>query len=499
VKIQTANFNPNDYPDEQVHQIYNGLDTMLTLEILREIQRSTNQPEPIHYGFSRALQAPILEIMLRGFAIDEPAKAALINTLKGEREIINGHLQKMALAVCGDNVNPNSTLQLQKLFYSTMKLPEVWTSSKGKRSLSMNRESLEKLSVYFHAEPLINCILAIRERDKLIQTLTTEISPDGRYRTSYNIGGTETGRLSSSSSADGTGGNAQNLAPAVRRIFCADPGYRLYCIDLEQAESREVGWTCGLLFMDWTYLDSCEGGDLHTSSAKLIWTGLPWTGEPKGDRAIADRNFYREFSYRDMSKRGGHAMSYYGTPFTVARHLKVPTKLMTDFQSRFFEAYPAIPCWHQHVATQLQTTQHITNAFGVERGFFGRPGDDTTLREAIAHGPQSSTAFRTNLWLWRVWKHMGQKVQLLGQTHDSITFQAPIESDPHEIASEALELLRIELVAPSGRKFTVPGECKLGYNWAPWTTSNPDGLIKIANPNSLRPRTKQTTILERIL
>ena len=306
MEIQTSTFDPNSLHGEQVHQIYNGLDCCLTVEINRELKLIKNEGLPLHYSFHKALQAPILEIMLRGFKVDTAARAEALSVLRTERQFLYLNLQKLALACQPDNLNPNSTVQLQKLFYGVMGIPEIWTSSKGKRTLSMNRDTLEKLAPYFHARPFVAHILAIRERDKLIQMLETEINDDGRYRTSYNIAGTETGQLSSSSSIDGTGGNAQNLPPNVRKVFCADPGFRLYCIDLEQAESREVGWQCGLLFNDWTYLDACEGGDLHTLAAKLTWPDLKWTGKAKEDRAVADQTFYRDFSYRDMAKRGGH-------------------------------------------------------------------------------------------------------------------------------------------------------------------------------------------------
>jgi len=500
LKIQTSTFSPDALHAEQVHQIYNGLDCCLTVEINQELKSIKNSGLPLHYGFHKALQAPILEIMLRGFKVDTAARAEALHGLKSERSFLYTNLQKLALAVQPDNLNPNSTVQLQKLFYGTMGIPEIWSSSKGKRTLSMNRDSLEKLAPYFHARPFVSHILAIRERDKLIQMLETEINEDGRYRTSYNIAGTETGRLSSSSSIDGTGGNAQNLPPNVRKVFCADPGFMLYCIDLEQAESREVGWQCGLLFNDWTYLDACEGGDLHTLAAKLTWPDLEWTGQPKADRAVADQIFYRDFSYRDMAKRGGHGSNYYGAPPSMARFLKVPTSVVALFQERYFGAFPAIPRWHQHVANTIQTTHEIRNAFDVPRLFFGRTNDDTTLRAAIAHGPQSSTAYRTNLALWRIWKHMGSSVQLLGQTHDSVTFQAPIGLNPTDVIKQALELMDVKLYSPNGRVFTVPGEAKIGYNWGVHhPQSNPDGLMKWTAPGAIRPRLPPVSILDRKL
>jgi DNA polymerase I-like protein with 3'-5' exonuclease and polymerase domains len=139
-----------------------------------------------------------------------------------------------------------------------MHLPEQWISDKGVKKLSMNREVLEKLEIFMHPRPFITCILAIRDLKKELETLESEIDPDGRMRTSYNIVGTETGRWSSSQSSTGTGLNAQNIKRKLRSMFIADPGWKLCGIDLEQAESREVGWLCGTLFNDWSYLDACD-------------------------------------------------------------------------------------------------------------------------------------------------------------------------------------------------------------------------------------------------
>jgi DNA polymerase I len=467
-------------------QVYNGLDCCLTYEVFEAISRLTNG-EPAIYNFERALQAPILEIMLRGWRIDGYERHVSIKKLRSRIDQIDNCLQEFAFAVWGKGLNPRSSKQLQEFFYGTMKLPEQWTSQKGVKKLSMNRETFEKLSIYFHARPIISCILAIREYSKQLEVFETQVSSDGRMRTSYNIAGTETGRLSSSSAADWTGRNLQNIEDELRKMFISDEGWKICHIDLEQAESRETGFTLGKLFDDWTYLDACEGGDLHTSTCKLIWRDLPWTGDPKGDRAAADLPCYRHWSHRDMAKRGGHGTTYYGTPFTMARHLKVPVKFMEQFQQSFFSAYPAISKWHRWVAQQLQQTQYIETLFGRGRHFFGRPNDDTTLREAIAFGPQGSTADRTNLGLWRIWKHMPE-VQLLGQGHDAIDFQFREDADEAAIVAKALELMRIEL-EHKGRKFVVPGEAKTGWNWSSYACgkcakckkaekSNPNGLKK---------------------
>jgi DNA polymerase I-like protein with 3'-5' exonuclease and polymerase domains len=498
--ILTHELTPETALDSNTNlQTYCGLDSMITLEVWQKLQTQFNQPPSI-YQFERALQGPYLEIMQRGFLTDRSAAAVVIRDLEAKEARLEHVLNELATAVWGRGLNPRSPKQMNDFFYRAMQLPEQWISQKGIKRLSTNREALEKLEVYMHPRPLIACVLALRDIGKQKNVLQTEIDEDSRWRTSYNIAGTETGRPSSSENAFGTGSNTQNIAPNLRFMFVADAGKILCVIDLEQVEARDVGFFIGCLFDDWTFLDNCESGDLHTNNAKLVWPNLAWTGDKKRDREIADQQFYREFSYRDMAKRGGHLSNYYGTAWTMARSLKIPLAVAEEFQARYCRgsqsiqpAFPGIARWWTWTAQQLQTTSKLTTPFGRMRHFFGRPNDDTTLREAIAFLPQSTTADRMNLGLWRVWRHMPQ-VELLAQTYDSITFQFDERLDRDAIISEALDRIRVELVAPSGRKYVVPGEAKIGYNWGSRVVQsdvdravarnqrpprlNPEGLVK---------------------
>jgi len=493
------------------HQVYCGLDCCVTLEVFEELSRLRNQP-PAIYQFERALQAPYLEIMQRGMAVDELGRRQAAAKLRERMELLTSHLNTLADSVWSKPLNPRSPKQLQAFFYEKLKLPEVWISQKGVRKLSTNREALEKLDQYLYARPFVSAILSIREIAKQLEVFETDIDHDGRFRTSYNIAGTETGRPSSSENAFGTGGNAQNIAPALRYVFVADRGRKLCVIDLEQVEARDVGFFVGCLFGDWSYLDNCESGDLHTNNAKRIWPELNWTGNAAQDKSIASRIFYRDFSYRDMAKKGSHLSNYYGTAWTAARVLKVPQEMMEEFQAKYIRgrpgdpgkgkpgitpAFPGIARWWQWTAEQLQTTHRLITPFGRERHFFGRPGDDTTLREAIAFLPQSTTADRMNLGLWRVWKYMPQ-VRLLAQTYDSITFDYEDRGHDYEaeIIGRALELIKVDLFSPTGRRYSVPGEAKIGWNWGNQTLQsdldkaiasgkkvprlNPEGLRKFS-------------------
>ncbi len=183
----------------------------------------------------------------------------------------------------------------------------------------------------------------------------------------------------------------------------------------------------------------------------------------------------------------------------MARHLKVPVRLMEDFQRAFFKAYPAIPKWHHWIAEQLQRYQKLENAWGMTRHFFGRASDDATLREAIAFRPQSSTAVRLNLGLYRLWKWLldNKLGYLTAQVHDAVYFQYRPEKR-EVVVPKALDLIGNIPLYHKNRRFTVPGEAKIGFNWANYDQKkNPNGLKKW-KPGMIDNR-KRETIFDRIL
>lgn len=479
---------PEGFSEAEVAQLYNGLDCCLTTEIWEEVSatyaplRGEWGPQ---YSFARALQAPYLAMMEHGFAVDMAGRWKEAQGLQERVGVLRALFARvMEGAFSLREANPGSTKQLKLLFYDLLHLPPQWKNVKGVKHVAVDREALEKLSeTYLHAAPLINIILAIRDLTKQLEVFECPLDVDGRFRAGYNIVGTETGRPSSSANAFGTGRNVQNIDPGLRHVFQADRGFRLGQVDLEQVEARDVGFIEGALFDDWTFLDNCESGDLHTNNCQLIWPELGWTGDPKRDKVLAEREFYREFSYRDMAKRGGHLSNYFGTPWTMARHLKVPLRVAEDFQARYCRgegcAYPAHQRWWNWTATELQTSGVLRTLFGFTRRFLGRPNDPATLREAIAFQPQGTTAARMNLGLWRVWRHE-PRVALLAQGFDSITFQYEDKGKEYEddVLAHVLDLIRVRIVSPSGRPYVVPGEAKIGWNWGSEGGGNPDGLRK---------------------
>ncbi len=475
-------------PEQGSLQVYNGLDAAMTFEINSTLSQLAKGDDLI-YNFEKAMQAPALEMMQRGFKVDARAMDLAARNTRAKLEATKSVLNKLTQAVFDRDVNPNSGDQIKSLLYSTMNIPPVrrWTPSG--MAEPMDRKVLEQLENYFYARPIVNAILLCRDLSKTLQTLETEIDDDWRWRTSYNIAGTSTGRWSSSKSLLGVGGNLQNITDELRRIFVADEGYKLCGRDLEQAESREVGWFCGTILGDWRYLDMIEAGDPHTYVARLCWPELPWNGDIKKDRKIAERKFYRHFSYRDATKRLGHGSNYMGKPPTMAENTKIPITIVRPFQERYFDAFPCIPQMHQWIAREIQSKGYLITPFGRRRDFFDRTNTDETLRGAVAHYFQSSTGDRLNLALWRVWKHMGTRIQLLAQVHDAFYFQYREDDDEDEIMELTKKYMEVELFHTfedgTKRRFVIGSDAQVGYNWAHRFRLGADGEVEDWNPKGL--------------
>jgi DNA polymerase I-like protein with 3'-5' exonuclease and polymerase domains len=465
---------PTDLDPFSTYQLYNCLDAAITAQLLPELRSRLDEHTSITYGREMRVMGLCLEMSTKGLPINHFALAELDWALEKDQRRVLSVLHKFCAAIGFRPIKPNSTLDVPEFFYEHLKIPTIYEydrSTKEKR-VTADVKALEKIRAnYPIAVPFCNAILAYREVTKLRSVFKRGLEPGtGRLRCNFSPSGTETGRLSSQQNPYGRGTNGQNLTDRIREVVEAPEGYSLVNLDLKTAESIAVGYISGCH----SYIHACLSGDLHTGVSRLIWPELGWTGVLAEDKAIAEQLFYRHFSYRDMSKRGGHATNYYGQPPTVASHLKVPRDLIEKFQATYFTAFPEIYEWQLDVIARVMRDGYIVTRMGRKRRFWGRPDDAATHREAIAFDPQSLVADVMNeglcqaqRFLLREYGHWPIDAGLLAQIHDAGLFLVP-DSEVATVIPQLIKEATYPVDFGNLGEMVIPFDASVGKRWCKW-------------------------------
>tara|TARA_R100000963_G_scaffold34519_1_gene28421 strand:- start:564 stop:2084 length:1521 start_codon:yes stop_codon:yes gene_type:complete len=495
--IKNTEISKHDLSKDQINWVYCALDCALTYEIWSKIHKEFDPFTSKTYQFELDSLKPAMEMMLRGLKVDEAKVNEKKKVLRDRRLMLERMLNLFAQAVWEKDLNHNSPVQLKKILYEYLGLPPVVSYKGGKQKISTDRSALEQLGEFYpRAKPFCHTILALRDITKQLSVLESKRDEDGRIRCSYNVAGTETGRWSSSESPWRTGTNLQNVTKELRSVFIPDTGQVMFYADLEQAESRVTAYVAG----DEGYINACESTDLHTEVVKMVWPNMGWSGDQAQDRELANKPYYLHFTYRDMCKRAGHGTNYGMSAHALAKHLKIKVSHATRFQLLYFGgvvplaslqrwhnqdreggfqelidggeiignlvkikgAFPGIRTWHNEISGELKVTGCLTTPLGRRRQFWDRLNDNTTIRQAIAYVPQSTIGDLLNHGLYKVWKNV-EGVQILGQVHDAILGQCPIER-VDELMPKVLEQMHNPIMIKE-RKMIIPSSVEVGHTW----------------------------------
>ena len=164
----------------------------------------------------------------------------------------------------GKTFNPNSVYHLRELFFDILKLKPIKKTDTG--AYSTDAEVLEQLN-----HPLAEAILELRKKVKLSQTYLKNIKEgvdkDNRLRSSFNLTGTTSGRLSSSGVL-----NYQNLPrdkdAGIKKVFKASPGYSIVQCDLGTAEVYIAAALSNDKFLQRAFIEKM---DFHSYVAKNMF------------------------------------------------------------------------------------------------------------------------------------------------------------------------------------------------------------------------------------
>lgn len=211
---------------------YNCLDCFGTGDVYEAQQEIIKDDKDIAYIFGHMMDLiPVSRHMSHSGMLQNEERmnlirSVLIKEIQHEQLILNSIVKT-------DHANANSPKQMKELLYSTFGLPVKYNGRGDDKKITADEDAIVELVTFVknkmslimdEARKLewatkavaLGLIMKLRGKRKLISSyIDTEISSDGRYRSTYNITGAESGRLSCSSYVDGTGNNAQTFPREV--------------------------------------------------------------------------------------------------------------------------------------------------------------------------------------------------------------------------------------------------------------------------------------------
>lgn len=439
-----------------VHEfwIYNAKDSAVCIESLpvleAEVQHQGNEGAAER---QTAIVPSLVYMQARGIQADKVG----MDKASAEYEFRINELQEELNEICGYSINPSSSKQLQDYFYTKKGIKPYISRSTG--NISVDAMALKRLAKRGLKEARI--ILEMRHLGKIRGTyFEMELDPDNRIRCSFNPVGTENGRLSSSKTIFGKGGNMQNLPPEMLKFLIADPGCFVYNIDLSQAENRIVAYTAPEPNMMKAFED---GIDIHRSTAALIFN-KPWKeiSDESGSSSIGGGLYSERF----WGKKSNHSLNYDLSFRAFALVCEIQDAEAKYIVDRYHSVYPGVRQYHAWIRAQLSKDRTLINCLGRRRLFTGRWGDDL-WKQAYAFIPQSTVADIINMrgMAFVMDSPYFKGAEILNQVHDSLVLQISYEQVPVIRHAEMLKRLVDSLQTPlsyRGMSFSIPADTHVG-------------------------------------
>jgi len=428
------------FADHMQFRRYSAMDSAVLMEafpaLQKELKRTHNEET---YEHQKRLIEPLTYIAERGIRMD-------IEGLAKERELNKERIATLTESLntaVGFELNIQSPKQVKDYFYIRLGIKPYTKAGKP----TVDEKALQRIANKGNKEA--STIIELRHLKKLQGTYyEIDIDPDGRLRCSWNPVGTKQGRVSSSKTIFGSGGNFQNQPPIMKKFMLADPGYVMITMDLAQAENRVVAYIADEQQMIAAFE---QGIDIHKQTGGLIYRKHP--SDITNDE-------------RQMGKRSNHGLNYAMGPDEFALQNQMALKEAKYIVERYHTIYPGVRRWHMSIKDELSRGRTLINCFNRHRIFMGR-WDYELFKEAYSFIPQSTVADKTNRdgLCYTYYDCTDRGIDLLNTVHDSILFQLPV-TFPIDIVNTILDIRR-NLMQPikwKDKEFIIPIDVKIGFN-----------------------------------
>lgn len=342
-----------------------------------------------------------------GFLVDDEAR----QKLRSKYTILLQTILSTFRSLCNDpEMNPRSP-KFATFVYEELKYP----SRKDRTTGNYTTEEEVLLELMVLHEPLrgdkevgkkvLELAIAARKVWKVLEYINTHIHPDGRWRASYNLGGTTTGRSSSGKTTDqllilseerkikvdrntSCGRSLQTISKHgfkvggevygkdLRSIFVPTPGFIFIEGDLSQAEAR----VDAVLAEDFEFLEEFDKKPgVHCMTGGWVFECDPWTIK-KGTEEY------------HMAKIVRHAGERNIWPDHLATMLQKSLLFCEQLLEKFHAAQPKIRrTFHFEIKEFVRRNRFLISPQGRRRDFFGKL-DWHLYNEAISQIPQATVS-----------------------------------------------------------------------------------------------------------
>lgn len=300
------------------------------------------------------------------------------------------------------------------------------------------------------ARDFLSAISSVRKNSKYMDTYVQGLREcmcrDMRIRGTFNLHGTETGRLSSSNP------NMQNIPrdKKIKNLLCATPGYKLLQMDYSQAELRVLA----LLSKDpWLIKVYVDGKDLHDAVATDMF----------------GPNFDKE--QRVMAKTINFGIAYGRGPGSIAQTFKKSMSEARAIIDKWFKPMPYVKSWIDGRRAMAKKGEPCVTVFGRERHFVVTNEDLNHIQNEYINTPIQSIASDFTMFslmdIDKFIREEGLDARIVTTVHDSIIIEVKDEKELIDLVANKC----LEIMANTPLKYIpdcpVPfkADAEVGYAW----------------------------------
>lgn len=400
------------------------------------------------------IEMPLIPVLIQmertGISLDRD----FFTKFSKEMGVRLAEIEKQVYDSVGYPFNLNSTQQLSKVLFETLKLePPDKNKKTASGHFSTSAAVLDELS---GKHPVVDMLLEYRELSKLKSTYLDALpmqinSKTNRVHTSYSQTGTSTGRVASSNP------NLQNIPTRteigrqVRLGFVAAPDHVLLSVDYSQIELRIVAHMSG----DESMLDAFRAGqDIHAATAAAIY-GVSLDQVTKEQRRHA--------------KAINFGLIYGMSAFGLSRSTDLTLGEAENFVRDYFEHFPGVKKYLDGIRTLAARQGYVETMLGRRRYFpnLANPSNvamkNREEREAINAPIQGTAADIMKLAMIALPPALTAaklSTKMLLQVHDELVLEVPVTElkDTARVVHRVMEnayILSIPLLT----------EARSGVNW----------------------------------